>query len=219
MAKKQNIKAKNRQHAKQKAKQTVTQTKKPTVNPVKGKREPSKSEIKFFRIGVAVIAIGLVVAAIVMIVNNYMTQEDVNPYEEFNHLQTEELVEVTKYVDETTYGNLDYFTGKTEYEDLNAILIQYDVLYFYFYHSLDINEDIKVQIDSMDNLVDSALIFIDLDASENASLLEDTNLTHLNLSVDANDMLLIYDAYPESIEDFFSLETEASDIIDQLGNL
>ena len=158
MAKKQNKNAKNRQ----KAKQTKLQAKKPAVSPVKGKREPSKGEIKFFRIGVAIIALGLVVAAIVIIVNNYMTQEEVNPYEDYNHLQTEELVAITKEND-TTYGDLDYFIGKSQYEDLRVILNQYDVFYFYFYHSDDINQDIKAQIDMMDDVVDSALLFIDLD--------------------------------------------------------
>ncbi|MCD4827698.1 MAG: hypothetical protein K8Q99_07965 [Acholeplasmataceae bacterium] len=215
MAKKQNKNAKKRQ----KAKQTAPQPKKPTVSPIKGKREPSKGEIKFFRIGVAIIALGLVVAAIVIIVNNYMTQEEVNPYEDYNHLQTEELAAITKYVNNTTYGDLDYFTGKSQYADLRVILNQYDVFYFYFYHSSDINEDIKAEIDAMEDIVDSALLFIDLDAYENITLLEDANLTHLSLSADANDMLLIYDVQPESIDDFFTLETEAADIIDQLGNL
>ncbi len=215
MAKKQNKNAKKRQ----KAKQTAPQPKKPTVSPIKGKREPSKGEIKFFRIGVAIIVLGLVVAAIVIIVNNYMTQEEVNPYEDYNHLQTEELAAITKYVNNTTYGDLDYFTGKSQYADLRVILNQYDVFYFYFYHSSDINEDIKAEIDAMEDIVDSALLFIDLDAYENITLLEDANLTHLSLSTEANDMLLIYDVQPESIDDFFTLETEAADIIDQLGNL
>lgn len=223
MAKKQNKNAKNRKKANTKtntqAKPKANETKKTTAVPVKSKREPSKSEIKFFRIGIAVIAIGLVVAAIVMIVNNYMTQEDVDPYADFNQLQTEELVAITKYVNDTTYGDLDYFIGKTQYEDLRVILDQYDVFYFYFYHSSELNAEIQAEIDKLEDVVDSPLLFVDLDASENIILFEDTNLTHLNLDADQNDMLLVYDVQPESIEDFFMLYTDVADIIEQLGNL
>ncbi|BCR35169.1 hypothetical protein [Mariniplasma anaerobium] len=223
MAKKQNKNAKNRKKVNSKtnvqAKPKANQTKKATMIPVNTKREPSKSEIKFFRIGIAIIALGLVVAAIVMIVNNYMTQEDVDPYADYNQLQTEELVAITKYVNDTTYGDLDYFIGKSQYEDLRVILNQYDVFYFYFYHSSDLNEEIQTEIDKLEDIIDSPLLFIDLDASENIILLEDTNLTHLNLNADDNDMLLVYDMQPESIEDFFMLYTDVEDIIEQLGNL
>jgi hypothetical protein len=223
MAKKQNKNAKNRKKANAKIntqeKPKANQNKKTTTVPVKTKREPSKSEVKFFRIGIAVIAIGLVITAIVLIVNNYMTQEDVDPYADYNHLQTEELVAITKYVNDTTYGDLDYFIGKTQYEDLRVILNQYDVFYFYFYHSNDVNEEIQAEIDNLSNVVDSPLLFVDLDASENIILFEDTNLTHLNLEADQNDMLLVYDMQPDSIEDFFMLYTDVQDIIEQLGNL
>jgi len=154
-----------------------------------------------------------------MIVNNYMTQEDVDPYADYNQLQTEELVAITKYVNDTTYGDLDYFIGKSQYEDLRVILNQYDVFYFYFYHSSTLNEEIQAEIDKLEDVLDSPLLFIDLDASENIILLEDTNLAHLNLSADDNDMLLVYDMQPESIDDFFMLYTDGTDIIEQLGNL
>jgi hypothetical protein len=222
MAKKQNKNAKNRKKVNSKtnvqAKPKANETKKTATAALNTKREPSKSELKFFRFGVAVIALGLVVAAIVIIVNNYMTQEEVDPYEDYNHLQTEELVAITKYVDDTTYGDLDYFIGKTQYEDLRVILNEYDVFYFYFYHSNDINEDIQAEIEKLEDLVNSQLLFIDLDASENIILLDDANLAHLNLT-DDNDMLLVYDMQPESIEDFFMLYTDVEDIVDELGNL
>jgi hypothetical protein len=220
MAKKQNKNAKNRKNVNSKtnvqAKPKANQTKKTATSALNTKREPSKSEVKFFRIGLFVIAVGLVVAVIAIIVNNYMTQEEVDPYEEYNHLQTEELAAITKYVDETLYGDLDYFIGKTQYEDLRVILNQYDVFYFYFYHSSNLNEEIKAEIDKLEDVADSALLFIDLDASENIILLEDTSLAHLNLT-DDNDMLLVYDMFPE--EDYFMLYTDVEDIIDQLGNL
>lgn len=223
MAKKHNKNAKKRKKANSKtnvqAKPKANETKKTAAETLKSKREPSKNEIKFFRIGIAIIAIGLVVAAIVIIVNNYMTQEEVDPYADYNQLQTEELVAITKYVDDTTYGDLDYFIGKTQYEDLRVILNQYDEFYFYFYHSSDINEDIQTEIDKLVDILDSQLLFVDLDASENIILLDNEDLTHLNLSADDNDMLLVYDMQPESIDDFFMLYDDVEDIVEQLGNL
>ena len=230
MAKKQNKNAKNKKkqnkNTKNKKKTNHNTTQK--TNPKKSKtaslteasKEPSKNEILFFKIGVSVIAIGLVVVAIVMIVSNFMNKEEINPYIDYNHFKTEELAAMTKYIDETTYGDLDYFTGKTEYEDIRVILNQNDIFYFYFYHSNQINEEIKTEIDKLEGVENLPLIFINLDAIDNLNLFEDENLTHLNLDAELDDMLLIYDMQPDSIDEFFELQTNVSDIIATLeGNL
>ena len=216
MAKKKNNQAKKNQKQNSNIKSKVVQNKKVAANPVKATREPSKNEIMFFRIGIAVVALGLVVAAIVMIVSSFMNKEDVNPYEDYNHLTTEEFVAMTKYVNDTTYGDLDYFQGKTEYEDLRVILDQNVVFHFYFYRSSVINEDIQVEIDKLENIIDSSLLFIDLDGFGNSTLLEDENLAHLNLPTDVDNMLLVYNMQPDDISEFFNLETKVSDIIDIL---
>lgn len=216
MAKKQNKKAKPIQQNTQKVKQKT-----PTVvNPVKTNKEPTKNEIMFFRIGISVIAIGLVVAAIIIIVNYFMGKEDVSPYEDYNHLKTEELVAITKHVDDTTYGDLDFFIGKSKYDDLRVILDKYDVFYFYFYHSSNIEKDILTEIEKLDDVVDSPLFFIDVDKISNKEeLFENEDLTHLNLDSSATEMLLIYDMSPDTLEEFFRLETTIASIIDELRNL
>lgn len=219
MAKKQNKNAKT----KQKTNQVTNQKPKPkgntAVNVAKTSKAPSKNELVFFRVGVSVIAIGLIVAVIVMIVNNYMSKEDVDPYEDYNHLETEELVAITKYVNSTTYGDLDFFVGKSKYDDLRVILNKYDVFYFYFYHSESINKDILAEIEKLENVEKLPLLFIDLDDIGNIALFEETDLTHLNLVATADYMLLTYDMSPATVDDFFKLETSVSNIVTELGKI
>lgn len=211
MAKKQTNNANKNQKSKQ--------TKNNVVNKKNQKRELTKNEIMFFRIGVSVIAIGLVVAAIVMIVNYYMRNEEVNPYEDYLHFQTEELVAMTQKIDNTTYGNPDYFLGKSEFDDFRVILNENEVFYFYFYHGSAINEDIQAEIEALADIEQLPLIFINLEHTANAALFEEANLSHLGLDAEADDMLLIYDMQPSSTDGFFQLETNVEDIITELGNL
>lgn len=223
MAKKQNKNAKNKAKNKQKStqnnnqkiapKQSIPETK------LKDKRNLTKNEILFFRVGVTVVAIGLVVAAIVMIVNYYMAREDVGPYDEYQHFITEELVAMTQKNNDNTYGDIDYFVGKSDYDEFREVLANNDVFYFYFYDSKNINEDIQAEIDSLENISSLPLIFVDLSEPYNTELLTNTSLSHLNLDAEADDMLLIYDFYPENADEAFELETDIDDIILALQNI
>ena len=223
MAKKQNKNAKNK--AKNKAKST--QNKNQKIAPkqsipetkLKDKRTLTKNEVLFFRVGVTVVAIGLVVAAIVMIVNYYMGREEVGPYDDYQHFVTEELVAMTQKINDTTYGDLDYFVGKSKYDDFRVVLNDNDVFYFYFYDGNNINEEIQAEIESLENISDLPLIFVDLSDVLNAELLTNASLSHLNLDAEADDMLLIYDMQPESVDGFFELETDVDDIILALQNI
>ncbi|AUD64212.1 hypothetical protein BK011_00325 [Tenericutes bacterium MZ-XQ] len=223
MAKKQNKNAKNK--AKNKAKST--QNKNQKIAPkqsipetkLKDKRTLTKNEVLFFRVGVTVVAIGLVVAAIVMIVNYYMGREEVGPYDDYQHFATEELVAMTQKINDTTYGDLDYFVGKSKYDEFRVVLNDNDVFYFYFYDGNNINEEIQAEIESLENISDLPLIFVDLSDVLNAELLTNASLSHLNLDAEADDMLLIYDMQPESVDGFFELETDVDDIILALQNI
>ncbi len=211
MAKKQTKNANKGQKSKQ-VKNTGT-------NKKNQKRELTKNEIMFFRVGVSVIAIGLVVAAIVIIINSYMNGNEKNPYEDYLHFETEELVAMTQRIDNTTYGDLDYFIGKSQFDDFRVILNQYNVFYFYFYSSKNINEEIQETIEGLEDIENLPLIFINLDDPWNVELLENANLTHLNLNTSADDMLLIYDMQPASTDEFFRVETDIDDIVQELGNI
>ncbi len=199
--------------------QKPKQEKNNVVNQKNQKRELTKNEIVFFRIGVSVIALGLVVAAIVMIVNYYMNDVEVSPYEDYQHFDTEELVAMTKKIDNTTYGTHEYFLGKSEFEDFRVILNDNELFYFYFYDGSNINEDIRTEIETLEQIEQLPLIFIDLNSPWNIELFENADLNHLNLDSNADNMLLIYDMQPETSDEFFKLETDVDDIIAELGNL
>jgi hypothetical protein len=223
MAKKQNKNAKNKAKNKVKSTQNKNQKIAPKQSipetKLKDKRTLTKNEVLFFRVGVTVVAIGLVVAAIVMIVNYYMGREEVGPYDEYQHFVTEELVAMTQKINDTTYGDLDYFVGKSKYDEFRVVLNDNDVFYFYFYDGNNINEEIQAEIESLENISDLPLIFVDLSDVLNAELLTNASLSHLNLDAEADDMLLIYDMQPESVDGFFELETDVDDIILALQNI
>lgn len=229
MAKKQNKNAMNKKKVnpntkpkvKQNVKPKVTQNKTTAASLVKANKGPSKNEILFFKIGIFVISIGLVVAAIVMIVSFFMNKEEENPYIDYNHFQTDELVEMTKHVTDTIYGELDYFySGKEQYKDFRVILEQNTVFYFYFYNSTKINEDIQTEIDKLNDVEKLPLLFIDLSKPGNMTMFENEQLAHLKLVKDIDNMLLTYDMEPDSADERFKLDTKVSDIIATIvGNL
>jgi len=219
MAKKQNKKSTNKAKSTQNKNQKIAPKQSIPETKLKDKRNLSKNEILFFRVGVTIVAIGLVVAAIVMIVNYYMEKEDVGPYDEYQHFITEELVAMTQKINDTTYGDLDYFVGKSDYDEFRVILNDNDVFYFYFYDGNNINEEIQTTIEGLENISDLPLIFVDLSEPYNTELLTNTSLTHLNLDAEADDMLLIYDMQPDSVDGFFELETDVDDIILALQNI
>jgi hypothetical protein len=223
MAKKQNKNAKNKAKNKTKSTQNKNQKIAPKQSipetKLKDKRTLTKNEILFFRVGVTVVAIGLVVAAIIMIVNYYMGREDVGPYDEYQHFTTEEIVAMTQKINDTTYGDLDYFVGKSDYDEFRVVLNDNEVFYFYFYDGSNINEEIQTEIESLENISDLPLIFVDLSDALNAELLTNASLSHLNLDAEADDILLIYDMQPESVDGFFELETDVDDIILALQNI
>jgi hypothetical protein len=219
MAKKQNKKSKNKAKSTQNKNQKIAPKQSIPETKLKDKRNLTKNEIAFFRIGITIVGIGLVVAAIIMIVNYYMEKEDVGPYDEYQHFITEELVAMTQKINDTTYGDLDYFVGKSDYDEFRVILDENDVFYFYFYDSNHINEDIQAEIESLENISELPLVFVDLSEPYNTELLTNTSLSHLNLDANADDMLLIYDMQPESVDGFFELETDVDDIILALQNI
>ena len=219
MAKKQNKKSKNKAKSTQNKNQKIAPKQSIPETKLKDKRNLTKNEIAFFRIGITIVGIGLVVAAIIMIVNYYMEKEDVGPYDEYQHFITEELVAMTQKINDTTYGDLDYFLGKSDYDTFRVILDENDVFYFYFYDSNNINEEIQAEIESLENISELPLIFVDLSEPYNTELLTNASLSHLNLDANADDMLLIYDMQPESVDGFFELETDVDDIILALQNI
>lgn len=181
------------------------------------KREPSRNEIMFFRLGISAIALTLVVLAAVLLVRYFTTEAEVGPYEEYLHIGQTELQIITQDNNDGTFGDFPFFAGKEGYEDLRSFLNEHDVIYIYFYSSNEMNEEIKAEIMNLENIENLPILFIDLDSAENETIFENTALSHLNIDSEATDMLLVFDLFPES--EFFVLHTRVDDIIAELGKL
>ncbi|MCF7931362.1 MAG: hypothetical protein K9L02_07630 [Acholeplasmataceae bacterium] len=179
------------------------------------KKEPSKNEIMFFRIGMWAIALTIVVVSIVLLVQHFMTEEEVVPFDDYLHVTVSDLKYITQQDIYGVYGDFSYFDGKDQYEDLRAVLNSNDFVYVYFYRSSDLNLDIKAAIEALVGLEDMAFLFVDLDLADSAGLFTTAEIAHLNLDETKDNMFLIFDINAQS----FQLETRVSDILIEINKL
>ncbi|MBN2300155.1 MAG: hypothetical protein JXC31_03085 [Acholeplasmataceae bacterium] len=179
------------------------------------KREPSKNEIMFYRIGIFVITITLVVLAIILVIQNSKIEPEANPYEDYLSVNVTELTYITQKDDYNVYGDFSYFNGKDEYADLRLVLNTNDYVYVYFYRSSAIDIDIKDAITDVVGLENMAFLFLDLDDTANSALFETAAIGHLGLDSTKDNMFLIFDINAQT----FQLETRSSDIVIEINNL
>jgi len=178
------------------------------------KREPSKNEVMFFRVGMSIIALTLVVLAIVLVIQYFVKQdEETGPFDDYISINTNDLLVITQEDQYGVFGDFSYFDGKTAYEDLRRVLYSNDFIYVYFYRSSDINEELETAILAIQGLEDMAFLFVDLD--KETTLFETPGLNHLNLSDSRDNMLLIFDLNAQD----FQLEIRVSDILIELNKL
>jgi hypothetical protein len=182
------------------------------------KREPSKNEILFFRIGISLIALTLLTTAIIFTIRYFMDQnEEAGIYDDYTHVTVRELGYFMRYYPETnSYGDFSEFDGYSEYSDLKALIDGQDKLYFYFYRSSNINEDITEALSNVQDLSDKPVLFVDMDNPQNDELFTNAWLTHLNLEQSRQSMFLIYDIYAD---DPFDLWVLTSHIIIEINKL
>ncbi|MCR3906508.1 MAG: hypothetical protein NUK62_05750 [Tenericutes bacterium] len=207
-------KKKNTNQASQKNAKSKTELAK--TNP---KREATKNEILFFRLGISIIALTIVVVTIIFIVQYFMNQEpEAGPYDDYMHITATELIILAGY-DEIhgVYGDFSQLDGKEEYEDLKALIDGQTHIYFYFYRSSEINDPIYEAIMSVDNLEDTAFLFVDMDATGNGNLFEQPKLTHLELDQDRDNMLVIFEV--EADEDKFETWVLTNHIVIEVTKL
>ncbi|HCB67152.1 MAG TPA: hypothetical protein DEP70_06405, partial [Acholeplasmataceae bacterium] len=108
------------------------------------KREPSKNEVMFFRIGMSVIALTLVILAIVLVIQYFVKQdEETGPFDDYISINANDLLVITQEDEYGVFGDFSYFDGKEVYEDLRTVLYSNDFIYVYFYRSSDINEELE----------------------------------------------------------------------------
>lgn len=182
------------------------------------KREPSKNEILFFRIGISLIALTLVTTAIIFTIRYFMEKEEEKGiYEDYMHVTVRELGYFMRYYPETnTYGDFSDFDGYAEYDDLRAKISGQDKLYFFFYRSSDVNLDLAQALKDVEGLEDKPVFFVDMDKSQNAELFTNAWISHLNLDQSRQSMFLIYDIYAD---DPFDLWVLTSHILIEIGKL
>lgn len=182
------------------------------------KREPSKNEILFFRIGISLIALTLLTTAIIFTIRYFMdTDEEAGVYDTYTHVTARELGYFMRFYPESnTYGDFSEFDGYSEYDNLRALIDGQNRLYFYFYRSSNINEDITAALQGVSGLEDKPVLFVDMDNAQNAELFTNEWLAHLNLDQSRQSMFLIYDIYEE---DPFELWLLTSHIIIEINKL
>jgi hypothetical protein len=178
------------------------------------KREPSKNEVMFFRIGMSVIALTLVVLAIVLVIQYFVKQdEETGPYDDYISINTNDLLVITQEDEYGVFGDFSYFDGKEVYDDLRRVLYSNDFIYVYFYRSSAIDEELETAILAIQGLEDMAFLFVDLDIE--TTLFETPGLDHLNLDDTRDNMFLIFDLNAQE----FQLEIRVSDILIELNKL
>jgi len=178
------------------------------------KREPSKNEVMFFRIGMSVIALTLVILAIVLVIQYFVKQdEETGPFDDYISINANDLLVITQEDEYGVFGDFSYFDGKEVYEDLRTVLYSNDFIYVYFYRSSDINEELETAILAIEGLSDMAFLFVDLDTE--TTLFETPGLEHLNLDDTRDNMLLIFDLNAQE----FQLEIRVSDILIEINKL
>jgi hypothetical protein len=179
-------------------------------------REPSKNEILFFKIGMSVIVLTFAVIAAVLLIQYFTAEEEVIPYDEYVHINASDLKYITQEDDYGVFGDFSYFDGLDGYEDLRAVVnSSTDFIYVYFYRSSNLDLDIKAAIESVANIDDLAFLFIDLDLGSSAELFTLTELVHLNLDSEKDNMFLTFDINAQS----FQLETRSTDIVIEINKL
>lgn len=178
------------------------------------KREPSKNEVMFFRIGMSVIALTLVILAIVLVIQYFVKQdEETGPYDDYISITANDLLMITQQDATGVYGDFSYFDGKEVYADLRTVLYSNDFIYVYFYRSSEIDQEIETAILAIEGLEDMAFLFVDLDSE--TTLFETPGLAHLDLDDTRDNMLLIFDLNAQE----FQLEIRVSDILLELNKL
>jgi hypothetical protein len=181
----------------------------------KPQKEASKNEILFYRIGMSLVVLTIITVAIIFTVRYFMNQEEENQvYEDYIHITQMDLMYLTYDDGSGVYGDFSYFSGLTGYDELVEAIYSNNIIYVYFYRSSNVNEDIKNKIESMD-LEGKAFFLLNLDNPRNANVLEMSELMHLNLQTNRDNMLLIFDIDLQE----FNLEFRVSDILVALNKI
>ena len=193
--------ANNKKQQPKKAEIKQTQTTKPVVKKNE-KKEPSKQEIMFSRIGIIVITLTIAVAAIIMLVTYFMDKEtEEKPFTDQLQITEDDLVHLM--INDPTFGYVvdrDYFTKYDNYSEWLTMINSNDEIFIYFYKSSEVNLETETIINDKD-LEGKTFFFLDLDVF--TTIYENENLEHLNLLVDEPEMLVIFNTVDQGFETIY----------------
>jgi hypothetical protein len=177
------------------------------------KRESTKNEILFFRLGMSIIALTLITVAIIFTIRYFMNNdEEVVVYEDLIHITTNDLKYLTYDDGSGVYGDFAYFNGLADKEDLAEVINTNNLIYVYFYRSSKINEEIQTIIEGLD-LEGKAFLLLDLDA--NTTVFDLTEKGDFTLDNTRDNMLLIFNVEAQT----FQLEIRVVDIVREINKL
>lgn len=182
------------------------------------KAEPSKNEILFFRIGLIVIGLTVIIGAVIVLIQYFMaTTEEELPFDDYIHITAENLA---VFVGEDEFGNFGdrtYYNGSEGYDEINEKVNANDILYVYFYKSSEMQDDVVNAILALENFDDLSFVFIDMD--KNPNLFQNATLSFLGLNQNADHMLLTFDYYPEDPEERFTVWSDTNNILIDINKL
>jgi len=211
MARVQQVKEQNKKAAVNNKNNTAkSKTELAKTNP---KREASKNEILFFRLGMSIIALTLITVAIIFTIRYFMNEDEKEViYEDLIHITTNDLKYLTYNDGSGVYGDFAYFNGLTDKEDLVEVINTNNLIYVYFYRSSKINEEIQVLIEGLD-LEGKAFLLLDLD--KNTTVFDLTEKGDFTLDNTRDNMLLIFNVEAQT----FQLEIRVVDIVREINKL
>src|SRR5690606_13941454 len=115
------------------------------------KREPSKNEILFFRLGLSIVVLTIITVAIIFTIQFFMDKaEEVGPFDDYQHLTGSDLQNLTCNDGFGSYGDFTYFNGLEDYEDMYDAIMSNRYIYIYFYKSSEVNTEVQTLIKSLD---------------------------------------------------------------------
>ena len=182
------------------------------------RREPSKNEILFFRIGIMVVLVTIVTVAIIFTIQYFMNKDEESAvFEDYIHITDFDLKYLT-YYDENSgvYGDFSYFIGLEDKEEVLRLINANDHIYIYFYRSSNLQDEVVDKIKSLD-LEDVAFFLMDMDRYE--SIFTDQTISHLGLSQDKTQVFVKFFVDAENDQDRFTVESITRTILIELGHL
>jgi len=182
------------------------------------RREPSKNEILFYRIGIMVVLITIVTVAIIFTIQYFMNQEEETfVFEDQIHITDMDLKYLT-YFDENSgvYADFSYFIGREDKEEILRLINANDTIYIYFYRGSNLQDEVIDKIESL-NLENVAFFVLNMDLYQ--SIFTDQTIGHLELTEDKNQVLVKFVVDAENNEDRFVVESITRTILIELGHL